>query len=95
MPSEQFTRQAIGAPVTLTVVDVRIGVTQAPREISIEVEDSTRDDVKARIEAALAGAADVLWIADKRGRDIAISSAKIAYVEIGSAEGERRIGFGG
>lgn len=82
-------------PVTLTVVDVRIGVTQAPREISIEVEDSTRDDVKARIEAALAGAADVLWIADKRGRDIAISSAKIAYVEIGSAEGERRIGFGG
>ena len=82
-------------PVTLTIVDVRIGVTQAPREISIEVEDSTRDDVKARIEAALAGAADVLWIADKRGRDIAISSAKIAYVEIGSAEGERRIGFGG
>ena len=82
-------------PVTLTVVDVRIGVTQAPREITIEVEDSTRDDVKARIEAALAGAADVLWIADKRGRDIAISSAKIAYVEIGSAEGERRIGFGG
>lgn len=76
-------------------MDVRIGVTQAPREITIEVEDSTRDDVKARIEAALAGAADVLWIADKRGRDIAISSAKIAYVEIGSAEGERRIGFGG
>ena len=82
-------------PVTLTVVDVRIGVTQAPREITIEVEDSSRADVKARIEAALAGAADVLWIADKRGRDIAISSAKIAYVEIGSAEGERRIGFGG
>ena len=76
-------------------MDVRIGVTQAPREITIEVEDSSRDDVKARIEAALAGAADVLWIADKRGRDIAISSAKIAYVEIGSAEGERRIGFGG
>jgi hypothetical protein len=82
-------------PVTLRDVDVRIGVTQAPREISIEVEDSARDDVKARIEAALAGASDVLWIADKRGRDIAIASAKIAYVEIGSAEGERRIGFGG
>jgi hypothetical protein len=81
--------------VTLTLVDVRIGVTQAPREISIEVDDNNRDDVKARIEAALAGASDVLWIADKRGRDIAIASAKIAYVEIGSAEGERRIGFGG
>lgn len=76
-------------------MDVRIGVTQAPREITIEVDDSTRDDVKARVEAALAGASDVLWIADKRGRDVGIASAKIAYVEIGSAEGERRIGFGG
>ncbi|HUF97954.1 MAG TPA: DUF3107 domain-containing protein [Ilumatobacter sp.] len=76
-------------------MDVRIGVTQAPREINIEVDDSTRDDVKARVEAALSGATDVLWIADKRGRDVGVSSAKIAYVEIGSAEGERRIGFGG
>ncbi len=83
------------APVTLKLVDVRIGVTQAPREITIEVEDSTRDEVKANVEAALAGATDVLWVADKRGRDIGISAAKIAYVEIGSAEGERRIGFGG
>ena len=84
-------------PATGTVcsVDVRIGVTQAPREISIEVEDAKRDDVKSAVEAALAGATDVLWITDKRGRDIGVSSAKIAYVEIGSADGDRRIGFGG
>jgi hypothetical protein len=76
-------------------VDVRIGVTQAPRELSIEVDDSTRDDVKARVEAALAGASDVLWITDKRGREVGVPAAKIAYVEVGSAEGDRRIGFGG
>jgi hypothetical protein len=75
-------------------VDVRIGVTQAPRELSIEVEDHDRDDLKARIEAALAGASDVLWVTDKRGRDVGIPAAKIAYVEVGSAEGDRRIGFG-
>ena len=77
-------------------MDVRIGVTQAPRELTIELaEDTDRDDLKARVEAALAGASDVLWITDKRGKDVAIPSSKIAYVELGSSDGDRRIGFGG
>ncbi len=77
-------------------MDVRIGVTQAPREINIELaDDADRDDLKSRIEAALAGASDVLWIVDKRGKDVGVPSAKIAYVELGSADGDRRIGFGG
>jgi hypothetical protein len=76
-------------------VDVRIGVTQAPREITVEVDDAERDDLKARVEAALSGATDVLWLTDKRGRDVGIPAAKIAYVEVGSAAGDRRIGFGG
>ena len=76
-------------------MDVRLGVTQAPRVINIELaDDADRDDLKSRIEAALAGATDVLWIADKRGKDVAIPSAKIAYVELGSSEGDRKIGFG-
>ena len=70
-------------------------MTQAPRELTVEVDDDTRDDVKARVESALAGATDVLWIVDKRGRDIGVPAAKIAYVEVGSADGDRRIGFGG
>jgi hypothetical protein len=77
-------------------VDVRIGVTQAPREINVELaDDADRDDLKSRVEAALAGATDVLWITDKRGKDVGIPSAKIAYVELGSPDSERRIGFGG
>lgn len=77
-------------------MDVRIGVTQSPRELSIELDDDAdRDDLKARIEAALSGASDVLWITDKRGKDVGIPSAKLAYVELGSVEGDRRIGFGG
>jgi len=73
---------------------VRIGVTQAPREISIEVPDDERDQVRAAIDAALSGAKDTLWLQDKRGKLTAIPSAKIAYIEIGSPDGERRIGFG-
>lgn len=77
-------------------MDVRIGVTQAPREINIELgEDADRDDLKSRVEAALAGTTDVLWITDKRGTDVAVPAAKIAYIELGSTDGDRRIGFGG
>ena len=76
-------------------MDVRIGVTQAPRELTVEVPDDERDDVRAKVEAALSGAAEVLWIKDKRGRDVGVPAAKIAYVEIGNADGDRRIGFGG
>ncbi|HWL45551.1 MAG TPA: DUF3107 domain-containing protein [Ilumatobacter sp.] len=76
-------------------MDVRIGVTQAPRELTIDVDDGERDAVKAAVDAALAGATDVLWVTDKRGKQIGVPAAKIAYVEVGTAEGDRRIGFGG
>jgi hypothetical protein len=76
-------------------VDVRIGVTQAPRELGIELDDATdRQELKAKVDAALTGAVDTLWLTDKRGREIAVASAKIAYVEVGTPDGERRIGFG-
>lgn len=75
-------------------MDVRIGVTQAPRELSIEVDDAEHDDLIARIDAALSGAVDTLRVTDRRGRLVVVPAAKIAFVEVGSAEG-RRIGFGG
>ncbi len=75
-------------------MDVRIGVTQVARELAFEVDDAQREDLHSRVEAALSGATDVLWVMDRKGRDIAIPSAKSAYVELGTSE-ERRIGFGG
>ena len=76
-------------------MDVRIGVTHAPRELTVELPDEEREEVNTRIEAALSGVADVLWLVDKRGRRVAVPSEKIAYVEVGTADGDRRIGFGG
>ncbi|PIE32062.1 MAG: hypothetical protein CSA55_04150 [Ilumatobacter coccineus] len=76
-------------------MDLRIGVLEAPREIDLEIDDDQRDEVKSRLEAALSGAIDVLWIIDRRGREVAVPAAKIAYVELGAADGGRRIGFGG
>ena len=77
-------------------MDVRIGVTQAPREISVELAaDADRTELRDRIDAALSGAVEVLWLTDKKGRCVAVPAAKIAYVEIGSDDDSRRIGVGG
>lgn len=83
--------------IEVNTVDIRIGVTQASREIAVEVDDDAkvRQALKASVESAMKGEIDTLWITDKKGRDIAVPAAKIAYVEIGSADADRRIGFGG
>lgn len=78
-------------------MDIRIGITQAPREIAIEMDDDkkAREALKADVEKALKGEITTLWITDKKGRDIAVPAAKIAYVEIGTGDDGKRIGFGG
>ena len=76
-------------------MDVRIGVTQAPREVNLEVADEDGEAAVAKIEAALAGQDAVLWLIDRRGKRVAVPAAKIAYVKVGVADGDRRIGFGG
>jgi hypothetical protein len=76
-------------------MDVRIGVLHTMKEIEVELPtDAVRDEVKARIEEALGDADRTLWLTDRHGKDIAIPSARIAYIELGSPEHERRIGFG-
>jgi len=76
-------------------VDVRIGIIQTPKELDIELAESTdRDEVIADVERALADADGILWLTDKRGRRVAVPSARIAYVEVGAQAEERRVGFG-
>ncbi|MDG2027083.1 MAG: DUF3107 domain-containing protein [Acidimicrobiales bacterium] len=75
-------------------MDVRIGVTDHPREIAVKLAgDTDRAAVKAQIEAALAGSADTLWLTDEKGGEVGIPSARIAFAEIGP-EGGSPIGFG-
>ncbi len=75
-------------------MDVRIGITQAPRELTVEMPDDERDETIKTLEAALSGAEETLWLVDKRGRRVGVPAAKIAYVEVGTSDGDRRIGFG-
>ena len=75
-------------------MDVRIGVSYTAKEIDVELEDGVdREELMASIEGALGGDG-VLWLTDRRGRSIGVPSDKVAYVEIGGPDSERRIGFG-
>ncbi len=76
-------------------MDIRIGVSETPREITMALAaDTDRNEVKDAVAAALAGASDTLWLVDDKGRDIAIPAAKIAYVELGPDSDINPIGFG-
>ncbi len=75
-------------------MDVRIGLTQTPKELEVNLEEGTDPAaVRQQVDAAL-GEGTTLWFTDRRGRQIGIPAAKLAYVEIGSPSDERRIGFG-
>ncbi|MBK9179327.1 MAG: DUF3107 domain-containing protein [Acidimicrobiales bacterium] len=76
-------------------MDVRIGVTHSPKEIALELpEDTDREQLRNHIAGALGDDDAVLWLTDRRGRQVGVPSSKVAYVEIGSPEDDRRIGFG-
>jgi hypothetical protein len=76
-------------------VDVRIGITQSPKELEVEMpEDAERDKVVAEIEKLLKTGDGVLWLTDRKGRRIGVPVVKVAYVEVGAPTTERRVGFG-
>jgi hypothetical protein len=78
-------------------MDVRIGVTYSPKELDLELADDADAEVlRSQVESALAGGQDsVLWLTDRRGRQVGVPVGKIAYVEIGAPGADRRIGFAG
>jgi hypothetical protein len=73
-------------------VEVKIGVTDSPRELIFN-SAQTPSEVEKLITDALSSDSGVLTLTDEKGRRFLVQSAKIAYVEIGAAD-VRRVGFG-
>ncbi len=72
-------------------MEVKIGVQDSPREITLESGES-REDVMAAVEKALKDGG-LLTLTDDRGRTVIVNAARITYVELG-ASSSRRVGFG-
>lgn len=76
-------------------MDVRIGVTQVPKELHLEMgDDVDRDQLVADIEAKIVAAEGIVWLTDRKGRRVGVPAAKLAYVEVGHPEDAHRVGFG-
>ncbi|OJZ72989.1 ATP-binding protein [Mycobacterium paraffinicum] len=73
-------------------MEVKIGITDSPRELVI-ASAQTPVEVEELVSAALSEGAGLLRLNDERGRRFLVHTSKIAYVEIGPADG-RRVGFG-
>lgn len=75
-------------------MDVRIGVVDNPREITLTLPEGVdHSATKAAIAAALGGSSHTLWLIDDKGREVAVPANRIVYVEI-APTGSNAIGFG-
>jgi len=73
-------------------VEVKIGVQFAPRELTLE-SNQTAAEVEKAVADALKADLGVLSLTDDKGRRVLVPADKLAYVEITDTE-QRKVGFG-
>ena len=75
-------------------MEIRIGVTQSPKEIEVDMgDDVAGDKLVEEITASVGKEGAMLWLTDKKGRRVGIPTGKLAYVEIGAPRSGQRVGF--
>ena len=79
-------------PTEGATVEVKIGIAESPRELVFS-SAQTPGEVEELVTAALGEGSGLLSLTDDKGRRFLVHTTKIAYVEIGAADG-RRVGFG-
>ena len=72
-------------------MEVKIGVQNVARELSVEAE-SAPEEILAALNAALADDA-VFSVTDAKGHTVAVPAQKVAYLYF-TAETGRKVGFG-
>lgn len=72
-------------------MEVKVGVADTAREIVLN-SSQTPEEVESLVADALKNSTGTLNLVDDKGRRYVVPSARVAYVEIGSAD-SRRVGF--
>lgn len=72
-------------------MEVKVGVADTARELVLN-SDQSPDEIESLVASALKDSAGTLSLVDDKGRRFVVPSARVAYVEIGTAD-SRRVGF--
>jgi Protein of unknown function (DUF3107) len=72
-------------------VEVKVGVADTARELVLNSAQAP-EEIEALVAAALKDSAGTLSLVDDKGRRYVVPSARVAYVEIGTAD-SRKVGF--
>jgi len=73
-------------------MEVKLGVTYSPKELVVEIDDSS-DSVVRAVDQVITGDARMLWLVDAKGRRVGVPTDKLAYIEIGEDKSGKRVGF--
>jgi hypothetical protein len=73
-------------------MEITIGVRQAPKEITLNV-DGKADALRESIAESIRAGDPLISLTDKHGRTVLVPTTALAYVEVGDNE-SRRVGFG-
>ena len=73
-------------------MEVAIGIQHSPRELRVETNASAQE-VREMVEGAFADGQRLLWLTDTKGKQIAIPTDKLAYVEVGADREHIHVGF--
>lgn len=74
-------------------MEVKLGIVDNPRELVVDT-DQPADEVADAITKAVGQPHGLLWLTDVKGRRVGVPAGKLAYVEFGEQDANRRVGFG-
>ncbi|GAA1377819.1 DUF3107 domain-containing protein [Luteococcus sanguinis] len=78
-------------PGSFGPVEIKIGINNIPREVSLESDESP-EVVEQRLRDALTNG-ELLSLTDTKGRTVLVPSNQIGYVDLGK-QNTRQVGFG-
>ena len=75
-------------------MELRIGIVDSTKELTVEV-DGSADDVIKLVDSALGDSPRaMLWLTDVKGRRVGAPADKIAYIELDEDGSTKHVGFG-
>ncbi|MCL2652888.1 MAG: DUF3107 domain-containing protein [Propionibacteriaceae bacterium] len=73
-------------------MEIKIGIADVAREVSIDADQGV-DDIVQAYRDALSAPGGLLHLTDPKGRHLVVPATRVAYLDLGSPE-HRPVGFG-